>query len=994
MDDLYILDQNLQILGLCDTYKSLIWANRYKKVGDCEVYIEATVENLAVFQKNNYLMRLDDEMVCQIKKVELDTSSEGGNYLIVTGIDVKSLLDQRIIWGTMNCNGNLETFIRNMVNIAAISAPMSARIFKKQNGSQLLYLGNSVGFAKQLTEQVSYENIGEKIREYCETYGWGYKVTLNNEALYFELYTGENKSQTVVFSENYENVDTTSYIDDDTNLGNVALIAGEGEGAERKIETIQGSTSTDRYEVYIDARDLSSNTNWKELTEVYPTTAEGGYGSIVSSGGTYVYRMSQLDVQIVTSAQLAQLKTDYPSGTQVTIDGNVYYRITNVDIATLATNNPQDSTQVTLKPLIYTIYLLNRGQEKLSDYGNEITFQGTIEPTTTFQYKSDYSLGDIVRVENTYGISITARITEIIEVNDDNGYSLQPTFEYILIDEAVDDNAYILTESNEILATELNEPLILEENFRVLATAPTSYSTPTSTSKKISELDDATTFEEGYYIPVAHDGVTEKVSYETLRDVLGKGEKGDPGDDGVSPIITASKSGTVTTLTIVDAEGTKTATINDGATGPQGPTGPTGPTGPQGPKGDTGETGPTGPQGPQGPQGPAGADGTVSFDDLTPAQKAELKGDPGPQGPAGADGDDGAAAGFGTPTATVDANTGTPSVTVTATGPDTAKIFNFTFRNLKGEKGDPGGTSFTPTYTSFKMINVAGAHAAANYCNHELAEIYTYNTPVASTAWSFKVKIRFMGFENFNIESLPITAIGLGYINGTTATAIGATTAAQTTYGGFTKLRTYNHSENGETYNSYVDYVLDFTIAAAFMTAARVTNITNAINNGTLLFGFAIAQNGFVATGSWKSRDDKFVGPYKDAFDDSLLLHPGFYEKRVCRCAIPWGWPTRFHMYGEEWSIYEIAGWAYDSVTEKMIGWNKRKVYFREETVAPNIIAGINEYVSVQAITLAAGKAKTTTEDCYVIFCGVNNASASTQYSCAGYIFTIDKVVI
>lgn len=66
-----------------------------------------------------------------------------------------------------------------------------------------------------------------------------------------------------------------------------------------------------------------------------------------------------------------------------------------------------------------------------------------------------------------------------------------------------------------------------------------------------------------------------------------------------------------------------------------------------------------------------------------------LKGEKGDTGERGATG---AAAGFGTPTATVDANTGTPSVTVTATGSNTAKVFNFAFHNLKGAKGDSGST--------------------------------------------------------------------------------------------------------------------------------------------------------------------------------------------------------------------------------------------------------------------------------------------------------------
>ena len=50
----------------------------------------------------------------------------------------------------------------------------------------------------------------------------------------------------------------------------------------------------------------------------------------------------------------------------------------------------------------------------------------------------------------------------------------------------------------------------------------------------------------------------------------------------------------------------------------------------------------------------------------------------------------GAAAGFGTPTISVGANQGTPSASVTASGPDTAKVFHFAFDGLKGETGPQG----------------------------------------------------------------------------------------------------------------------------------------------------------------------------------------------------------------------------------------------------------------------------------------------------------------
>ena len=73
----------------------------------------------------------------------------------------------------------------------------------------------------------------------------------------------------------------------------------------------------------------------------------------------------------------------------------------------------------------------------------------------------------------------------------------------------------------------------------------------------------------------------------------------------------------------------------------------------------------------------------------------------------------GTAAGFGNPVATVDGNTGTPSVEVTASGPDTAKVFTFTFKNLKGAKGakgDPGKAGSDGISPVVSVETISGGH--------------------------------------------------------------------------------------------------------------------------------------------------------------------------------------------------------------------------------------------------------------------------------------------
>lgn len=196
------------------------------------------------------------------------------------------------------------------------------------------------------------------------------------------------------------------------------------------------------------------------------------------------------------------------------------------------------------------------------------------------------------------------------------------------------------------------------------------------------------------------------------------GPQGPAGNDGHSPIVTATKTGTVTTLSI---DGKIAATINDGATGPQGPqglkgetgaTGETGPRGPQGLKGDPGEMGPQGPIGETGATGPTGQAGhspivkasktgtvtTISIDGVNvvsindgeqgPQGIQGVKGDPGIQGPIGETGPQGLKGETGA--AGKDGHS--PSVTATKSGTvTTVKVDGATIATINdGEKGETG----------------------------------------------------------------------------------------------------------------------------------------------------------------------------------------------------------------------------------------------------------------------------------------------------------------
>lgn len=79
----------------------------------------------------------------------------------------------------------------------------------------------------------------------------------------------------------------------------------------------------------------------------------------------------------------------------------------------------------------YLASLAQRATEKLSEYKEESSFEGNMDTVISQTFNKDYFLGDIVYVENEYGIGANCRVTELIRSNSSSGYAEYPTFEMI-----------------------------------------------------------------------------------------------------------------------------------------------------------------------------------------------------------------------------------------------------------------------------------------------------------------------------------------------------------------------------------------------------------------------------------------------------------------------------------------------------------------------------------------------------------------------------------
>ena len=344
--DFNIYDSSGVWVGIIEEPTSAIWTRAYNKPGDFEIYTPATPELLNLIAEDCYITRQGDDGVMVVERFELTTDAEDGDFVKVSGRSAACLLDRRIILEQTTLSGRVDRAVYKLINENA-SNPSDA-----DRRLPLVMAAPDV-LADTISAQHTGTNLLEAVEAICAAYGMGFRVVSDSKTeivLRVELYVGKDRrasqsiNSSVIFSPEFENLLSTNYAFDVSKYKNVAIVAGEGEGKARKRAVYGAGAGLMRRELFVDARDMSTN------------------------------------------------------------DGEI-----------------SDSE--------YTAQLEARGAEKLAEAQAVEAFDGEVDTAHTFALDVDYTVGDVVTVENEYGIRADSRIVAVSEFWDEAGYSTANTFE-------------------------------------------------------------------------------------------------------------------------------------------------------------------------------------------------------------------------------------------------------------------------------------------------------------------------------------------------------------------------------------------------------------------------------------------------------------------------------------------------------------------------------------------------------------------------------------
>lgn len=327
-----IQDHKLQLIGYINDTTSIIWKRGWSTYGDFEIHM--TKPNDLLKQDRWVMLNEDVNKFGIIKKVVDD--SDGRLYnstqdFTVYGYEAAFILSERVTVPTDADNKNhdgyityskqpAETIMYDLVRTQATEPSDSKRKIE-----ELTIKTHDTPSEHETAFKSRFKAITTDLQTLAEYSGLGFRIVpdLESGKLVFEVLHGVNRKQDIdnikdgiidsaainpnayIFSQDNKRVKKHTYTHDASAHKTMAYVAGEGDGADRKIvKLFDDLTGLDRKEVLIDARDIQSS-----HTEV--KVNDGTLSSDSSTTTTTTSGDEKLTEEQLMSRGTEKLQSDY-----------------------------------------------------------------------------------------------------------------------------------------------------------------------------------------------------------------------------------------------------------------------------------------------------------------------------------------------------------------------------------------------------------------------------------------------------------------------------------------------------------------------------------------------------------------------------------------------------------------------------------------------------------------------------------------------------------
>lgn len=272
-------DVNMEELYILDSFKSLIWIDRYWKAGDISIVTAPTNKTLEFLDDTVYFTIAESNRVMILETIGIETDHVKSDALILKGRSFSSILDRRICWepfSWLQTDGDVQAFFSSLLDDNVITPVDSTRTL-----SDITMVTNSDTSLDSMLPNVQFfgEDLYKIFTDVAQSFGIGFRV-------YYEagtnpwkvwIYNGKDRSysqsvnQTVAFTSKLNNLISADYVQSTEKEKSVALVTGEsGVGNVRtniEVDSPTGAgTDHSRREMFVEAN-INRNTPDGQLTE-------------------------------------------------------------------------------------------------------------------------------------------------------------------------------------------------------------------------------------------------------------------------------------------------------------------------------------------------------------------------------------------------------------------------------------------------------------------------------------------------------------------------------------------------------------------------------------------------------------------------------------------------------------------------------------------------------------------------------------------------------